>query len=788
MGFQASGAGSAPIDHAQMQADALEGLPKLSKLELVVSKLRYYASDTGFFVIEGRPLGELPALPVGFEAEAPRLNASISVKGASNLFASSDHVGGTLACNGRWIMDPTYGLQFESLFIQDVLPTNPSGLLRYLSRGYLKGIGPSLANQMVKKWSMDILRILEEEPERLADLPGLTLEKAEKIGKQWQDRKKDFEFVAFFGEYGIGETTSRKIRDQLGDNSLMMRVRNNPYLITEVDGVGFKTADQMAQSLGFAADHPMRVQAALDQVLTDRIQNAGHTAIPMNDWLSLSAQYLAQPAEALKEPAERLIQAGRIIRRRLPLMVQDGPGMTRVDMDCVSPASVVFNEKLMADWLVANQSHHKDTSRSQMVDRADALSQVRLPSFGLDPSQQVAAFLALSSPCAVMTGGPGTGKTTTIRAIAKILGSQGRSLRLAAPTGRASKRMEEAVGQSASTIHRALEFNPQEGGFKRNETNPMENDYFIVDESSMIDQVLGSSFVRAIRPGSNLLWVGDVDQLPSVGAGDVLRNLIESGAIPVARLKTVHRQAKGSAIAYNAQRILAGNPPSLEGDPTRDDFAFVQAKDNESIIEGVKQMVRLALAKFDASDIQVLCPQKTGPVGTEAMNDILRPLLNPNAPPPPEGSTRPWRIGDRLMQTKNNYDQNIFNGDMGVVLDMRDDGSVDLKMEDGRVVSLTRKETYDLQVGFAITVHKSQGGERPVIIMPMAPAHTYMLDRNLVYTGITRGKQKVFIVGSPKTAVIAISKKDQTVRLTGLLSEIRKAQENSAPPRPRVAP
>lgn len=785
MGFQAVGVGSSPVDKEQMKLAAQEGLPKSHRLEIVVSKLRYYAKETGFFVIEGRPLGAIPEVPQGFEGEVPRLENLVSVKGASNLFANNDHVGGTIACFGTWILDPTYGLQFESLFIQDVLPTNPSGLLRYLSRGYLKGIGPSLASQMIKKWGMDVLRILDEDPEKLAELPGLTEEKARKIGKQWEDRKRDFEFVAFFGEFGIGEATARKIRDQLSDDGLMMRIRANPYLITEVDGVGFKTADQMAQSLGFAADHPMRVQAALDQVLIDRIQNAGHTAVPMQEWMALSAQYLLQPPEKLLDSAEKLIKSGRIVRRRLPMTVEEGSGLVRVDMDCVSPASIVHNEKILAGWLAANKSHNKELTKRQLVDRVDALSQVRLPSFHLDPSQQVAAWMALTAPCSVMTGGPGTGKTTTIRTITAILNSQRKRLRLSAPTGRASKRMEEAVGMPASTIHRALEYNPQQGGFQRNEMTPMEEDFFIVDESSMVDQSLASSYVRAIRPGARLLWVGDVDQLPSVGAGDVLRNIIDSSAVPVARLKTVHRQAKGSAIAYNAQRILGGHPPSLEGVPERDDFAFFQAKDNEGIIEGVERMTRLALSLgFKAADIQVLCPQKTGPVGTEAMNEILRPILNPNAPPPPEGSSRPWRVGDRLMQTKNNYDKNIFNGDMGIVLDMHDDGSVDLQMEDGRVVDLTRKETYDLQVGFAITVHKSQGGERPVIIMPMAPAHTYMLDRNLVYTGVTRGKQKVFLVGSPKTAVIAISKKSQVVRLTGLKQEIATAFVES--PRPRV--
>ena len=785
MAFQAPGVGSGVLDQARDQPLA-PPMSKPSRLDLVVSRLRYYAPDTGFFVIEGAPLGELPALPEGFEGHGSVLRGGVSIKGYSPIFTTSDHVGNTISCHGNWVLDPSHGMQFESVYVQDVLPTNPSGLLRYLSRGYLKGIGPSLAAQMVKKWGMDVLRILDEDPSVFTELPGLTSEKAAKIGQQWQERKKDFEIVAFFGEYGVGEATSRKIRDSLGEEALMMRIRANPFLITQVDGVGFKTADQMAMSLGFAQDHPMRLRAALDQVLTDRIQNLGHTAIPKAEWLLLSGQYLAQKPEALVEPAEQLINTGRVQRRKLPMMVQEGAAMMAVEMECVSPASIASNECLLAEWLINNKTANQTISAEQLLTRVDTLRRVRDPGLGLDPSQQVAAWMALSSSCSVMTGGPGTGKTTTIRAIAAILEAQGASLRLAAPTGRAAKRMVEAVGRPSSTIHRALEFNPSQGGFVRNEAFPMEEDFFIVDESSMVDQVLATAWVRAIPPGKRLLWVGDVDQLPSVGAGDVLRNVIDSGSVPVARLRTVHRQAKGSAIAFNAQRILAGISPTLDGVPSVDDFSFVQAKDNDGIILGIESMVRLALSKgFKAGDIQILSPQKTGPVGTEALNDILRPLLNPNAPPPPSGSTRSWRVGDRLMQTKNNYKQEIFNGDMGIVLAMNDDGSVVLEMEDGRNVALTRKETYDLQVGFAITVHKSQGGERPVIIMPIAPAHTFMLDRNLVYTGVTRGKHKVFLVGSPRTALLAISKKDQSIRLTGLKAEIARMQ--AAPPRPRMA-
>lgn len=772
MGFQVSGMGSANRD----QEDNERGnLPELGKLELVVSRLRYYTKDTGFFVLEGVPAGKLPPLPEGYESFSNNLQGQVCVKGSSKLFEKSDQAGNTLACHGKWVIDPSYGLQFESVFLQDVIPSNPVGLLRYLSRGYLKGIGPSTAAQMVTKHGMDVLRILEEEPGVLTEIPGMTSAKVQHIASQWLERKKDFEILAFFGQYEIGEALTRKIRDQMGDENLMMRVRDNPYIITEVDGVGFKTADRMAKNLGVSVDHPMRMQSALDQVLKDRIQEGGHTAVPFMEWLDLSAQYISQSPELLKEHARSLISAGRVVSRPLRMIVNDDGHAVETDVSCVTPAALAHSERILAEWLNANRDHHKIPSSKILLRRMDTLSRLRDPASTLDPSQQVAAWMALKSPSSVMTGGPGTGKTTTIRAITSILEAQGVSMRLAAPTGRAAKRMEEAVGREASTIHRSLQYIPI-SGFQKNESDPLTEEYIIVDEGSMIDQFLGAALARAISPQAQLLLVGDVDQLPSVGAGDVLRNIIDSNTIPVTRLQTVHRQAKGSAIAYNAQKVLQGKAPDFDGNPNVEDFAFISALDNEAILQGIEQMTKLALAQgFKTNDIQILSPQNTGALGTDVLNTRLRPLLNPNAAPSPEGALRDWRVGDRLMQTKNNYDKNVFNGDMGIVLDLKPDGAVKLELEDGREVELSRKESYDLKVGFAITVHKSQGGERPVIIIPIVPGHTHMLTRNLLYTGITRGKSKVFLVGNKRTAMLAIQHKETVVRLTGLRQEIAKA-------------
>jgi exodeoxyribonuclease V alpha subunit len=330
-------------------------------------------------------------------------------------------------------------------------------------------------------------------------------------------------------------------------------------------------------------------------------------------------------------------------------------------------------------------------------------------------------------------------------------------------------------------MHRRLRFNPA-GGFAHHEGNPMSGDVFVLDETSMVDSSLGCGWLRAIPSGSRVVFVGDVDQLPSVGPGDVLRDLINSGRIPVARLTKVHRQAEGSGIAQAAQAILAGRAP-VSNDIAGNDFSFIKSEDNASIIRDLEKLIRHQLAcGFSHKDIQILCPQKTGDVGTDALNNRLRWLLNPTSPNQHDEdllvSTRGWCLGERLMQTKNNYELSVFNGDMGTVTDISGDGGLTLEMEDSRPVIYPKQATKDLTMGYAITVHKSQGGERPVILMPISPSHTFSLNRNLLYTGITRGKKQVCLVGSPRTAVVAAGKKDQTARLTGLVHEIDHVYES----------
>ncbi len=772
MAFASSKVGSQRQSAQDVASLMSDSIPGNTPLLIEVRRLRFFNNENGFFVMDGAPAGSIPPLPDELSEYRAQVSRGLTVKGESMLF-TQDQVGNTLSCFGRWTVDPTHGLQFETTYILEVIPSNPEGLLKYLSSGKIRGIGPSTARVMVGKWGMDLLRIMAEEPLLLIEVPGITESKAKGIGEEWKERCATFEIVAFFGQYGIGENLTIRIADAMGRDGLIARVRNNPYAMTEVDGVGFKTADQMALSLGFALDSKVRIEAALDHVLRERIQQGGNTAIPFNEWRKLSSQYLNYPEDEIEKYCENLIKSGRVISRVLDAPL--APGEHPVPVDCVSPAQTALTEKAIAEQLRRLQETVKPRTPAQIARLLQGLAD---PVSRMDTSQKAAAWTLLSSPVSIMTGGPGTGKTTTLKTVVRQLEEIGAGVVLSAPTGRASKRMEEAIGAESMTMHRRLGFLPG-AGFRKNEHDPMSGDVFVLDEASMVDSSMCCAWLKAIPPGARVIFVGDADQLPSVGPGDVLRNFIESEKVPVARLVKVHRTAENSEIGIAAQMIREGRAP-VGNDFTGNDFGFVKVSDNRAIIEEIERQVRLSIADgFKHQDIQILCPQKPGEVGADAFNASLRWLLNPNNPNPQDPdlvvSKKGWCIGERLMQTKNNYDLGVFNGDMGTVTDILEDGGVAMEMEDGTPVVFKAPAAKDLVLGYAITVHKSQGGERPVILMPVSPSHTYTLNRNLLYTGVTRGKQYVRLVGSARTAIVAAEKKDQTRRLTGLCHEIEKA-------------
>lgn len=766
MGFQVGGVGSADVRTAETSEDVT--------LQLVVRRVRFKSVDSGLFIAEATlaPGGQnaLPAVVAAYKGDS----GSFVIKGTSPGFVSMDPVGSTMSCRGRWVVDPTYGPQFDVLVLQEVVPTTPEALRKYLGSGRLKGIGPATADEMVNRWGVEVLSILDNTPERLQEISGLTPTKVAIISNAWKDKKTYYRLVSFLGAHGIGEGKALKIQETLGPLDLESRIRENPYVLTEVEGVGFKTADQVAMSLGFTPSCALRINAALQHILMDRIQNDGHTAVPAAEWVGLAAAELLRPREEIQKYCQALIDEQKVVLRQLPVAQKEkrygNEEWVTTVLPCASPIRVAAQENSIAKSLTRLSGAHSPLGPE---DSEVARQTLEDPARNLDPSQKSAAWTALNAPISVITGGPGTGKTTTLRTLVEILRLHGERVVLAAPTGRAAKRMAEAIGEEAKTMHRCLGFKPGKG-FECNASNPMQGSVFIVDETSMVDTAMMAAWLSALPTGARMVMVGDADQLPSVGPGDVLKTLIQSGAVPVARLTKVHRQVEGSGIAWNAKRVLEGHAPTFDGNPWSDDFAFLRTEDNMGIQTRLLEVIDGYLEQgIRPQDIQVLSPQKTGDVGVLALNSVLRWKLNPEKPEPiPTEEAPRFMTGERVLQTKNNYDLEVFNGDLGTITKIKDDESMTVEMEDGRTVEYPKAATRDLQLGYAITVHKSQGGERPVILFVCSASHTFMLNRNLMYTGITRGRNKVVMVGSARTAVMAAKKRDELVRTTGLGHEV----------------
>lgn len=763
MGFLANQAGEAPRQAGGEERVREKEEPTV--LTLTVLRTRSHNPDTGFFIAEGRLLDPVPPLPPDLVEMGVRAPPNVFIKGVSQAFEGTDQVGATMECVGEWSMDERYGLQFLVTFVKSTTPTTVEALEKYLGSGQLKGIGPASARMIVDRWGLDTLRILDNTPERLSEISGLTPNKVEVISGAWKEKRELYEVVSFLGLHGIGENLAIRVRDALGIKGLEQKVRDNPYLLTEIEGIGFKKADDVAISLGFPPNSPQRTAAALQHILSEHTKQNGHTAIPVSKWIDEAVAQLRRPREEVRRICQALVNARRVVLREL--LAMDSHGNPVKEM-CVSPTRDALAERSVANNLkrLIEGARPLDIEQRSIVSRI-----ISSPDRSLDPSQKAAAWEVFQAPVSVLTGGPGTGKTTTLRSIVDAAKEMNLNVVLAAPTGRAAKRMEEAIGMEAKTMHRQLGFSPG-SGFKCNENNPMSGDVFVVDEASMVDTMMMSAWLRAIPSGARAIMVGDADQLPSVGAGDVLRDLIASGRVPVSRLTRVHRQAEGSGIAWSASQVKDGRVLSIEGDPWRDDFSFVRGADSNEIRTQMVDLINGLLSQgVPATDIQVLSPQRTQDCGTIALNEMLRGLLNPNRPDA-EKLAEGLCVGERLMQVKNDYDLEVFNGDMGTVSRLKEDGSLEMVMEDGRTVEFPKTALKNLEFGYAITVHKSQGGERPVVIIPISRGHSFSLNRSLLYTAITRGKDRVILIGDGRTAALAVRKKIDLHRITGLLREM----------------
>lgn len=733
-----------------------------------VERVTFFNPENGYSVLRLRPeRGKLP----GTNREG-----LVTVVGNLPELAPGEH----LRLSGQWNNHPKHGLQFQVEICEQTLPASVTGIRRYLGSGLIKGIGPRLAERIVAHFGKETLDVIEGYPERLMDVPDIGPKRSRQISRAWEEQKQIKEIMLFLHGHGVSTNLAVKIYKQYGDSALQI-VESDPYrLARDIYGVGFKTADGIARALGLPADHPSRIEAGIIYALHE-MSDDGHVYSPMRT-LSERVVELLEVAEDLVPPAlERLAEDGRVRPEVLPILGEGTDGTQEASQ--TASAFLTLGERPGAYGRPAvylTSLYYSETGSAERLRAiADSIPS-RLsdlpPAFivldpDLSPEQGAAIRTTLSQPVSVLTGGPGTGKTTTVKALIAALESARKIYALASPTGRAAKRLSEATGRPASTIHRLLGFSPREG-FKHNAENPLPVDLLVVDEASMLDLPLANNLLKAVQPGTHLLLVGDVDQLPSVGPGDVLRDVIKSGLVPVTRLNLIFRQAAGSQIITNAHRINQGQTPLFPKDSQ--DFFLFPAETAEEAADWVQDIVCNRIPeKFrlePRKDIQVLAPMYRGPAGVTALNERLQAVLNPPSLKTPEKTLfgQTFRLGDKVMQTQNDYDKDVYNGDIGQVVAINPTEHTLSVNIDGRRVSYDWSEADQLVLAYAISVHKSQGAEFPAVVMPLLTAHYMMLQRNLLYTAVTRAKRLCVLVGNRRAIAIAVHNDKVSSRYSAL--------------------
>ena len=656
-------------------------------------------------------------------------------------------VGSVLLCEGQWKVDARYGQQFVVESWEEVMPATIYGIEKYLGSGLVKGIGPAYARAIVSRFGLETLDVIENDIERLLEVPRLGRKRMEKIRESWEKQKDIKEVMVFLQGYGVSTAYAAKIYRQYQKDSIKT-VKENPYqLADDIWGIGFKTADSIASKIGYGNSDPRRCRSGILYTL-NQLAEEGHVYAEPEQLVTTAKELLQADEEPIRKAVAGMIEAKDLIADNDVLYL---PPFYHAENGSAKRLTTLLSESL---FMAAEE----------------AVPYGNQPDNGIvyDEVQQAAIRQALESKVMVLTGGPGTGKTTTTQGIIAAFKSRGMQILLAAPTSRAAKRMTEATGMEAKTIHRLLEYNPMDG-YKRNDENPLEGDVLIVDECSMIDIMLFYNLMKAIPESMRLILVGDIDQLPSVGAGNVLRDIIDSRQIPVVRLTRIFRQAQSSRIVMNAHAINAGQFPNISNGRNTD-FFFIKAEDAETIPQLIVSLVRDRLSKtygYKPKEIQVLTPMQRGNVGAGNLNTELQSALNPSEPALTRGGYT-FRQGDKVMQIRNNYDKNVFNGDIGYVNAVDTTERTLTVIYDGRLVEYDVSELDELTLAYAVTIHKSQGSEFPVVVIPVTMKHYVMLQRNLIYTGITRAKKICVLVGTTKALAYAIKQNTVSKRNTKL--------------------
>ena len=664
--------------------------------------------------------------------------------------------GESLRLQGRWTSHPQYGRQFEVHSYTTVLPATVQGIRRYLGSGLIKGIGPRLAERIVNHFGVDTLRVIEEEPDRLTEVDGLGPKRTAMISAAWEEQKAIKEVMVFLQGVGVSTSLAVRIYKTYGDEAITV-VREEPYrLAAEVWGIGFRTADTIAQHVGIPHESPQRVKAGLQYTLSEAAEN-GHCYLPEERLVGEAAKILEVPPALVTSCLDELVAEEGVVREELT--GPEGEPVRAVYLVPFHRAEVALAQGLLR--LLRTPAERMPAFATVDWNRALAWLRERT-GVELAAEQEQAVRLALTEKVAVLTGGPGCGKSFTVRSVVTLARAKGARVLLAAPTGRAAKRLAELTGCEAATVHRLLQLRPG-GEAAHDRENPLDADLVVVDEASMLDLLLANKLVKAVPPGAHLLLVGDVDQLPSVGAGEVLRDLLAAESVPRVRLTRVFRQAQQSGVVTNAHRINRGLPPVTQGLP---DFFLFPVEDPQAAAElTVDVVARRIPARFGLDprrDVQVLTPMHRGPAGAGALNTLLQEALTPSRPDRPERRSggRVFRVGDKVTQIRNNYDKGqagVFNGTVGVVTGISlDDHRLTVLTDEGEHIDYDFDELDELAHAYAVTVHRSQGSEYPAVVVPITTSAWMMLQRNLLYTAVTRARRLVVLVGSRRALAQAV--------------------------------
>jgi len=734
--------------------------PEVSLLDGVLERVTFANPETGYTIARIGPAHGGPDL--------------VTVVGA--LLGAQ--VGESLRMRGRWASHPKYGRQFEVHSYTTVLPATTQGIQRYLGSGLIKGIGPVMAERMVAHFGVDIMHVIENSPGRLIEVEGLGPKRTAMITAAWAEQKAIKEVMVFLQGVGVSTSLAVRIYKKYRDDAISV-VRDEPYrLAADVWGIGFKTADTIAAAVGIARDSPERIKAGLAYTLSEAADE-GHCYLPAPNLLADAAKILDVPAELITPCLDELAAAEGVIREDVPA----GPGAAPLVPAVYLPPFLMAERALASALLRLLAARADRLAAFSKVDWDRALAWLRSlrgrAGAPLAPEQEEAVRLALTSRVAVLTGGPGCGKSFTVRSVVALARAKGAKVVLAAPTGRAAKRLAELTGHEAATIHRLLQLRPG-GEPSFDAATPLDADLVVVDETSMVDLILANKLVKAVPPGAHLLLVGDVDQLPSVGAGEVLRDLLTADTLPVVRLTKIFRQAQQSGIVVNAHRINAGQPPGLTGFADFFWFSCDEAEETAALVTDI--VARRIPARFGLDprrDVQVLCPMHRGPAGAGNLNLALQEALTPFAEGRPERryGGRVFRVGDKVTQLRNNYEKGaagVFNGTVGVVTGISlEDHALTVLTDEDEQVDYGFDELDELAHAYAVTIHRSQGSEYPAVVIPLTMSSWMMLQRNLLYTAVTRAKKLVVLAGSRRALAVAVRSKGSGRRHTALAHRLR---------------